>query len=260
MSVRIVADREGEDQVAPARGLALAKAMGWDAKVVGNAAERVLTRLGTDVLARMALRHLWPRLHGASFAWACIVGLGADFAAAQPNPDAAASPIRTDWGSRVLGFDFSAFEVGIAEYPDGPTGVTVLHFPDGAAMAMDVRGGSPGVVGDYGFVHAISLAGGSLLGLEAVSGVASGLLQRRGDAPRWDTIPLVNGGIVYDFGGRDNGVYPDKRLGRAALLDSRSRRRARDPTTLGRGPDRRVFRPPQSPTRRPAPPPPGRRR
>ena len=36
--------------------------------------------------------------------------------------------------------------------------------------------------------------------------------------------PLVSGGIVYDFGPRDNSVYPDKRLGRAALENARSNR------------------------------------
>lgn len=35
MSVLIVADREGEEQIALARGLELAKAMGADAEVVG---------------------------------------------------------------------------------------------------------------------------------------------------------------------------------------------------------------------------------
>ena len=49
-------------------------------------------------------------------------------------------PIRTDAGDRVLAFDFPAFRVGIAEYPDGPTGTTVLHFPDGATAALDVSG------------------------------------------------------------------------------------------------------------------------
>lgn len=126
-------------------------------------------------------------------------------------------PISTDPGERVLTYDFPAFHVGIAEYQDGPTGVTVLHFPNGANMSLDVRGGSPGVVGDYGYVHAISLAGGSLLGLEAASGVAAGLLARVGDKAEWDTIPLVSGGIVFDFGVRENKIYPDKRLGRAAL-------------------------------------------
>lgn len=109
-------------------------------------------------------------------------------------------PINTDPGERVLGYDFPAFHVGIAEYPDGPTGVTVLHFPNGADMSLDVRGGSLGVVGDYGHVHAISLAGGSLLGLEAAGGVAAGLFARH-DKPDWNAIPLVSGGIVFDFGG-----------------------------------------------------------
>lgn len=143
----------------------------------------------------------------------CGFGAGQD-------ADAPSRAIATDWGSRVLEFDFPAVKVGIAEYPDGPTGATVLHFPAGAAMAMDVRGGSPGVVGEYGYVHAISLAGGSLFGLEAAAGVTAGLLDRQ-EAARWDTIPLVSGGIVFDFGGRDNNVYPDKRLGGAALANTK---------------------------------------
>ena len=151
---------------------------------------------------------------GAAQAADAEAGAGADAGVGS------AFPIATDWGERVLSFDYPALAVGIAEYPAGPTGVTVLHFPAGAAMAMDVRGGSPGVVGEYGFVHAISLAGGSLFGLEAAAGVTAKLLERQGTA-RWDTIPLVSGGIVFDFGGRDNNVYPDKRLGSAALENAR---------------------------------------
>ncbi len=151
---------------------------------------------------------------------AIAIALLAAFATAEePSAPAPEPLIATDVGDRVLAFDFPAMRVGIAEYPDGPTGVTVLHFPAGAAMAVDVRGGSPGFVGDYGFVHAIALAGGSLLGLEAVSGVAAGLWAEV-DAPRWDAIPLVSGGIVFDFGGRDNGIHPDIRLGRAALANA----------------------------------------
>ena len=133
------------------------------------------------------------------------------------NNDSGNLPIATDFGERVLEFDFPSFEVGIAEYPDGPTGVTVLHFPNGASMSLDVRGGSPGVIGDYGYVHAITLAGGSLFGLEAASGVAAGLLEKGGYLSDWSSIPLVSGGIVFDFGGRDNSIYPDKRLGRTAF-------------------------------------------
>ncbi len=126
-------------------------------------------------------------------------------------------PIQTAPGPRVLAFEFPDFTVGIAEYPDGPTGVTVLHFPQGVVADMDIRGGATGVVGNYGFVHAIALARGSLFGLEAASGVAAELLAQRAYNVHWTAIPLVSGGIIYDFGPRANSIYPDIRLGRAAL-------------------------------------------
>ena len=148
-----------------------------------------------------------------------LLCLGVGYAAVAteaPDRNSARLPISSDPGDRVLEFDFPGLRVGIAEYPDGPTGVTVLRFAEAASTAMDVRGGSPGVVGDYGLVHAIVLAGGSLYGLEAVSGVAWRMLAERDYVTRWDVIPLVSGGVIYDFDGRDNSIYPDKRLGRAA--------------------------------------------
>ena len=87
---------------------------------------------------------------------------------------------------------------------------------------MDVRGGSPGTLGShYEWVHAICLAGGSLYGLEAATGVAAEIFARRDYATGWLDIPLVAGAIVYDWGSRDNAVYPDKALGRAALRAAR---------------------------------------
>lgn len=150
-------------------------------------------------------------------------------------------PIQTDLGAKILEFDFFSFRIGIAEYPDGPTGVTVLHFPGGVSAAMDIRGGAPGFVGDYGFVNAIALAGGSLFGLEAASGVAAEILARRGYQADWDAIPLVSGGIVYDFGGRENSIYPDRNLGIAAMRSARmgqfalGARGAGVSTTVGKG-------------------------
>jgi 6-aminohexanoate-oligomer endohydrolase len=129
---------------------------------------------------------------------------------------------RTDFGGPALEFDFPGLEVGCAEYDEGPTGCTVLHFPEGAAVQTDVRGGSPGTFGGgYEWVNAICLAGGSLYGLEAVSGVAAELLARREYRTGWLDIPLVAGAIIFDFGPRDNAVYPDKELGRAALRAAR---------------------------------------
>jgi L-aminopeptidase/D-esterase-like protein len=129
---------------------------------------------------------------------------------------------RTDFGGPALEFDFPGLEVGCAEYDEGPTGCTVLHFPEGAAVQTDVRGGSPGTFGGgYEWVNAICLAGGSLYGLEAVSGVAAELLARREYRTGWLDIPLVAGAIIFDFGPRNNAVYPDKELGRAALRAAR---------------------------------------
>jgi 6-aminohexanoate-oligomer endohydrolase len=129
---------------------------------------------------------------------------------------------RAEVDAPALEFDFPGLEIGVAEYDEGPTGCTVFHFPDGAACSIDVRGGSPGVSGaGYDFVHAISLAGGSLYGLEAAAGVAAELLRRRDYRTGWMDIPIVAGAIIFDWGPRDNAVYPDKALGRAALAAAR---------------------------------------
>jgi L-aminopeptidase/D-esterase-like protein len=59
-----------------------------------------------------------------------------------PTEGGAKGRARTDPPSRVLKFDFPSFKVGVAEYEEGPTGCTVFHFPEGAASAIDVRGGT----------------------------------------------------------------------------------------------------------------------
>jgi L-aminopeptidase/D-esterase-like protein len=137
------------------------------------------------------------------------------------NDDLALVP-RTDFDGPRLEFDFPGLEIGVAEYDEGPTGCTVLHFRDGASCSTDVRGGSPGTIGgDYEWVHAICLAGGSLYGLEAATGVAAELFARREYRTGWLDIPIVAGAIIFDFGPRENAVYPDKELGRAALRAAR---------------------------------------
>jgi L-aminopeptidase/D-esterase-like protein len=124
--------------------------------------------------------------------------------------------------SRELEFDFPGLRVGIAEYEEGPTGCTVFHLPPGgAACSVDIRGGSPGTIGNYEWAHAVCFAGGSLYGLEAACGVAAELMAMRGNTVGWEDVELVLGAIVYDFGRRDNAIYPDAELGRAALRDTR---------------------------------------
>ena len=120
--------------------------------------------------------------------------------------------------SRELRFDFPGLRIGVAEYEDGPTGCTVFHLPPGgAACSVDIRGGSPGTIGNYEWTHAVCFAGGSLYGLEAACGVAAELMAMRGHTVGWTDVELVLGAIVYDFGRRENAIYPDAALGRAAL-------------------------------------------
>ena len=128
-------------------------------------------------------------------------------------------PPRTDFAeARALSFEFPGLEVGVAEYDEGPTGCTVFHFPKVASLAIDVRGGSPGINGQHlEVVNAICFAGGSLYGLEASTGVAAELFKRRDYSTKWTDIALVSGAILFDFGRRPNAVYPDKELGRAAV-------------------------------------------
>jgi L-aminopeptidase/D-esterase-like protein len=128
---------------------------------------------------------------------------------------------RTSFDGPELRFDFPGLRIGVAEYDEGPTGCTVFHFPGGARVATDVRGGSPGTIGGYEWTHAICLAGGSLYGLEATCGVAAELMAMRGYSVAWDTIEPAFGAIVYDFGRRANSIYPDKALGAAALRAAR---------------------------------------
>jgi L-aminopeptidase/D-esterase-like protein len=137
-------------------------------------------------------------------------------------------PIDTSAGDHVLEFELPGVRIGSAVYPDGPTGSTVFHFPDRARGVVDIRGGAPATFwtdamsrGAAG-VDAICLTGGSIYGLEAVSGVASGLLSRREYSTHWDRIALVSGAVIYDYGARSNSVYPDRELGRAALEAARS--------------------------------------
>ncbi len=129
---------------------------------------------------------------------------------------------RTDFDGPVFEFDLAGLDIGCAEYAEGATGCTVFYFPAGASLESDIRGGSPGTLGSgYEWVDAICLAGGSLYGLEAVGGVAAELFARRQYRTGWLDIPLVAGAIIFDYGPRDNAVYPDKELGRAALRAAR---------------------------------------
>lgn len=138
--------------------------------------------------------------------------------------------LTTSLAGRTLSFDWPALRIGTAEYPAGPTGVTVFHFPRRALAAVDVRGGGPGTVNtDYlrlGYeqpeLDAVVFSGGSWYGLESTTAVASALKDAGIRDGNWVNLALAVGAIVYDFGERRlNEIYPDKRLAQAALRAAR---------------------------------------
>jgi len=138
--------------------------------------------------------------------------------------------IRTEVPGRALEFDFPSLHVGVAEYPDGPTGVTVFTFPERAIGAVDVRGGAPGTYNTdwlrlgYGYrdLDAVAIAGGSWYGLAAPGGVAGALKAAGRRSGHWANLANVAGAIVYDLGDRrTNEIHPDERLGAAALMAAR---------------------------------------
>lgn len=123
---------------------------------------------------------------------------------------------KTDITGPVLAFDFPGLQVGIAEYEEGPTGCTVIAFDEPAELLIDVRGGAPYAVGDFGVTDAICLVGGSVYGIEAVAGVNRAILEARDGNVRWDALAAVAGAVIYDFQPRNNAIHPDVELGYAA--------------------------------------------
>ncbi|GCE09546.1 P1 family peptidase [Dictyobacter aurantiacus] len=134
---------------------------------------------------------------------------------------------QTSFEGPTLPVDFPALHIGVAEYAEGPTGCTVFYFPDGVATAIDARGGLVGKTGDYERNHAICFAGGSIYGLEAASGVTAAIFEQRASALQTKAsvsskhMALVSGAIINDYGARDNVIYPDLQLGKAALQAAR---------------------------------------
>lgn len=143
------------------------------------------------------------------------------------NDNTVLKPI-TSFEGPVLKFDFPALQIGIAEYKEGPTGCTVFYFPEGATAAVDVRGGDCGTIqvqkyeaGD-GHVDAICFTGGSEYGFGAIAGVAAELLSLRGYSVKPQDLVQIPGAVIYDFPLRDNVIYPDEALGRAAMRNVRT--------------------------------------
>jgi D-aminopeptidase len=125
--------------------------------------------------------------------------------------------------------DIAGVSVGHADDPAVASGVTAIIFDKRAVASIDVRGGGPGTREDallapqsvMEAIDAITLSGGSALGLDAAGGVQAWLAERgRGYRIRDAVVPIVPGAICFDLlngGNKAWGRFPPYRdLGYAA--------------------------------------------
>jgi len=125
--------------------------------------------------------------------------------------------------------DIAGVRVGHADDATIASGVTAIIFDSPAVASVDVRGGGPGtreesvlsLEGTVDAIDAITLSGGSALGLDAAGGVQAWLVEQgRGLRIRDAVIPIVPGAICFDLlngGNKAWGRFPPYRdLGYAA--------------------------------------------
>lgn len=122
-------------------------------------------------------------------------------------------------------YKFNDITIGSVHYDEGPVGCTFIDFKNGARVFQDIRGGYTGNVTmnstniDF-FVNGICLAGGSLAGLEAITGSASEKMKEID----YFNLPVINGAIIKSnkIMTPGNMVYADKELGRFAVRNRNS--------------------------------------
>uniref|UniRef100_A0A6G6ACC5 Endotype 6-aminohexanoat-oligomer hydrolase n=1 Tax=Borely moumouvirus TaxID=2712067 RepID=A0A6G6ACC5_9VIRU len=126
---------------------------------------------------------------------------------------------------RFIEFDFPEISISSVEYPQGPTGCTYIRFnTNNVSYYVDSRGGS---VMTYASnlsrsnnraIRGICFAGGSFLGLEAVSGCVIEELKNTDYVCMSKCI--VTGASLRSGNMNFNNIYPDKNLGRFAVQNA----------------------------------------
>ena len=125
--------------------------------------------------------------------------------------------------------DIAGVRVGHADDAALASGVTAIIFDAPAVASIDVRGGGPGtrdaslldLEGTVEAIDAITLSGGSALGLDAAGGVQAWLAEQgRGMRIRDAVIPIVPGAVCFDLLNGGNKAWgrfsPYRDLGYAA--------------------------------------------
>ncbi len=159
----------------------------------------------------------------SALAVAALLSLpAAGCAQGERNAPTGSNAARTLTGSIT---DVAGVEVGHHTLAERPTGCTVILARGGAVGGVDVRGGAPGTrdtdlldpVNLVQEVHGVVLSGGSLFGLDAVSGAVRWLEEHGTGLDAWGTtIPIVTGAILFDLGIGDSSIRPGADCGYTA--------------------------------------------
>jgi L-aminopeptidase/D-esterase-like protein len=140
--------------------------------------------------------------------------------------------------------DVPGIEVGHYTHDRVQRGVTTVLCKGGATAGVSVRGGNPGTLNTDalaattvgGVVHGIGLAGGSMFGLGAVSGITEWLFHEGiGHRYRGALIPVVAGAVIFDLAFSDPAIFPTTEWGRKAAEAASSQGFPRGNVGVGAG-------------------------
>lgn len=116
----------------------------------------------------------------------------------------------------------TGFQIGHAQDDQAKTGVTVIYFPQGAKVGVDISGGGPAsretpltspVTADNP-INAVVLSGGSAYGLAASDGVMQCLEEHGiGFDTRFSLVPLVCQSCIFDLSYGSAKIRPDREMG-----------------------------------------------
>lgn len=125
--------------------------------------------------------------------------------------------------------DIGNINIGNEQFEEAGTGVTVIICKEGMGAGVDIRGGGPASretqllnpLMQAEKIHALVLGGGSAFGLDAASGVMTYLAM---NDIGFDTgiakVPLVCQSCIFDLGYKSADVYPHKKMGYFACINS----------------------------------------
>lgn len=131
---------------------------------------------------------------------------------------------RVSTSENYIDLKFPGIQVSQCEYSEGPVGITFIRFMKGAKVHMEVRGGWPGYINCLStnqkqMISGINVSGGSLLGLEATTGLTVESMKQK----NYKNFNGYNGAIIYSANLSKNRIYPDKELGRFAHNQSNNK-------------------------------------